>query len=84
MKRLNYSIFQNDLQIAAFRNNRLVIGKGNEYDLRINADANLLAVICMVLTLNTEEDDDHRETVTIDFGKIGPEEKRFDESWQSN
>ena len=83
-KGLNYSIFQNDHQIAAFRKNRLVIGKGNEYDLRINADANLLAVICMVLTLNTQEDDNHRETVTIDFGKIGLEEKPFDESWQPN
>ena len=83
-KGLNYSIFHNDLQIAAFRKNRIVIGKGNEYDVRVDRDANLPVVICMVLVLNTEEDDDEHETVTVDFGNIGPEEIPFDESWQPN
>ncbi len=81
-KGLNYSVFQNGVQIAAFTKNRFVVGRGNEYDVRINANADVLVVICMVLTLNTEEDDDDHETVTVDLGNIGPEERPFDRSWE--
>ncbi len=81
-KGLRYSIFQDDQQIAAFTKNRLVIGKGNEYDVQMNQDADLVIVVCIVLTINTSEDDDDRSSVTFDFGNIGPEERPFDESWE--
>lgn len=81
-KALNYSIFQNDIQIAAFRRNRVVVGHGNEYGLRINADANLLVIVCMVLALNTAEDSDNDTSVTINLGNIGPEGRPFDSSWE--
>jgi hypothetical protein len=80
-KGLNYSVFQNDVQIAAFTKNRIVVGKGNQYDLRINRDANGIVVICMVLALNTSENSDDT-TVTYDFGNVGPEAKPFDNSWE--
>jgi len=77
-----WSIFQNDLQIAAFTKNSITIGKGNEYDLRMNSNADVLVVICLTLTLNTSENDDDNATVTIDLGNIGPEDRPFDESWE--
>jgi hypothetical protein len=61
-KGLNYSVFQNDVQIAAFTKNRIVVGKGNQYDLRINRDANGIVVICMVLALNTSENSDEHDS----------------------
>jgi hypothetical protein len=37
-KGLNYSAFQNDVQIAAFTKNRIVVGKGNQYDVPIKPE----------------------------------------------
>lgn len=81
-KGLNYSIFKGDRQIAAFTKNRVVLGKGNEYDVRMDSDADLIVVLCMVLTINTAEHDNDDSTVTIDFGSIGPQERPFDTEWE--
>jgi len=81
-KGLRYSVFQSDCQIAAFTKNRIVIGKGNRYDVSLNDDADLLVLMCIVLAINTSENDDDDTTVTIDIGSIGPEEKPFDSRWQ--
>lgn len=82
-KGVRYSIFQGVRQIAAFSTNKLIIGSGRTYDLRVDADANLPLVISMVLCLNTEDGDDRENnTVTYDFGHLGPEDRRFDENWR--
>ena len=80
-KGLSYSIFRHDRQIAAVTKNRVVIGGGNEYEILIDQDANVLAVICMVLTINTSENEDN-ETVTYDFGNVGPEGRPVDRTWE--
>ncbi len=81
-KGLRYSVFQSDRQIAAFTKNRIVIGKGNRYDVSLNDDADFVVLMCIVLAINTSENDDDDTTVTIDVGSIGPEEKPFDSRWQ--
>lgn len=83
-KRLNYSIFQGDHQIAAFSKNSLKIGKGDRYDIRMNGDANVPLVICLALTVDNSENEDNGASVTYDFGNIGPEDRPFDESWEPN
>lgn len=79
---VNYSIFQGERQIAALTKNRLVVGKGNRYDVRVDRGANLPLIVCMILTLNTAENDDDTETVTFDVGNIGPQERPFDQNWE--
>jgi hypothetical protein len=82
-KGVRYSIFQNDKQIAAFSRNRFIIGNGREFDLRVNSGVNLPLIISMVLCLNTEDDDDEtNSTFTYDFGQLGPEDRKFDETWR--
>jgi len=81
-KGLRYSIFHNDRQIAAFVKNRVVFGSGNQYKIRIDSDADSIVILCLVLTINSAEYDDDDSSVTIDFGNVGPEGKKFDESWQ--
>jgi hypothetical protein len=84
-KGVRYSIFQNDDQIATFSRNRLIIGNGRNFDLRVNSDVNLPLIISMVLCQNTEDgDDETNDTVTYDFGQLGPEDRRFDEAWRPN
>jgi hypothetical protein len=84
-KGLRYSIFQGDTQIAAFSGNSLIIGDGRNFDLRVDADANLPLIISMVLCLNTQDGDDRTGNgVTFDFGRLGPQDRRFDEAWRPN
>src|SRR5579872_950318 len=80
---LRFSIFRDEAQIAAFAKNRVVLGNGNRYEIHMSRDADVLVVVSMILALNTsDDDDDNKNTVTIDFGNIGPEDRKFDESWQ--
>jgi uncharacterized protein YxjI len=81
---VRYSIFQDNTQVAAITRNRMVIGAGHEYDIRMNRDADVLVIVCMILALNTNasDDDNNNSTITYDFGKIGPEDRAFDENWQ--
>jgi uncharacterized protein YxjI len=81
-KGCNYSIFQNDSQVAAFTKNRVKIGKGDQYEIRVNDDTNVILVICLVLTIDAEEYEDDNASVTFDLGSIGPEDRPFDKSWQ--
>ena len=81
-KGLRYSVFRDDRQIAAFTKNRIVIGKGNRYEILLDDDADVVLIACMALAICTSEDDDNDATANIDVGSIGPEEKPFDEGWQ--
>jgi len=81
-KGLNYSIFQNNSQIAAFTKNRVKIGNGDRYEIRLNADADLVVVICLALIVDASENQDDTASVTFDFGNIGPEDRPFDRSWE--
>ena len=78
---LKYSIFRDDRQIAAIERNRVVVGNGNEYSIQMDFDANPTVVVCMMLTVNSS-DDKNDNSVTIDFGNIGPQERQFDSSWR--
>lgn len=80
-KGLNFSIFQNGQQIAAFSKNRVKIGKGDCYEILMNDDANMLVVICMVLIIDAAEFENDNASVTYDVGEIGPEDRPFDKSW---
>ena len=77
----NYSIFKDDRQIAAFSKNLVVFGKGNQYDVRLDHDADLILILCMVLTINSSENDDEDSTVTVDLGNL-TQDHPFDESWE--
>jgi len=78
---LRYSIFLANQQIAAFTKNRIVWGKGNRYEIRMNSNADLLVLLCIALTINSAESDKNDTSVTIDLGNIGPQDRPFDESW---
>jgi uncharacterized protein YxjI len=81
-KGLQYSIFRNDRQVAAFKKNRVVFLKGNRYELSMDHDADQVLILCLVLTLSSSEQDDSEDaTFTINFGNL-LEERPFDSSWQ--
>jgi hypothetical protein len=80
---LRCSIFCGDRQVAAFDKNTVVFGGGNKYDIRMDSDANLMVIVCMVLTINTKDyDDDKQNLLSVDFGNFGHEARAFDEDWE--
>ena len=84
-KGLNYSIFLNDSQIAAFSRNRVKFGRTDRYEIRMNDDGDLVPVICMALITDCGEIDDDGTSagmMTIDMGNLCPEERPFDSRWQ--
>jgi hypothetical protein len=60
------------------------VGTGHAYEIRMNADADFLVMACMILALNTAKEDssDEQSRFTYEFGNFGPEDRRFDESWE--
>jgi hypothetical protein len=85
-KGLNYSIFESGQQIAAFAGNRVTVGKGGKFVVRMNGDSSLLRrllFVCIVLAVDTaERHNDGESSVTINAGSVGPEERPFNSSWQ--
>lgn len=83
-KGLDYSIFQNNTQVAAFSKNSVTVGAADHYDLRLNDDANLIVILCMVLAIDVAEHEDGSSTLTYDAGNVGAEERPFDSDWVPN
>lgn len=82
-KGLRCSVFRDERQIAAFTKNRIVYGKGNQYAVLMDSDADPLLVACMVLSISMAEDNsEDQNTVTFNVGNLGPEARPFDASWQ--
>jgi uncharacterized protein YxjI len=81
-KGLNFSVFQNETQIAAFRRNRLKIGASDRYEILVNDDANILVVVCMALAIDDSDRNEDTFLLRYDFGYIGTEERKFDRSWE--
>ena len=79
---VKFSVFKGDTQIAAVTKNRIAIGSGNEYQVRINSDADPLIVTAMVLAFNSSKEDDKKGAVSVDVGYMGLEAKPFNSSWQ--
>ena len=79
---VKFSVFKGDTQIAAITKNRIAIGSGNEYQVRINSDADPLIVTAMVLAFNSSKEDDKKGAVSVDVGYMGLEAKPFNSSWQ--
>jgi len=79
---VKFSVFKGDTQIAAVTKNRIAIGSGNEYQVRINSDADPLIVTAMVLAFNSSKEDDKKGAISVDVGYMGLEAKHFDTNWQ--
>jgi hypothetical protein len=80
---MNRSIFNGERQIAAYTKNRLSFGKGHTYEVRMDADADLTLIVCMVVALSVSDDnEDDRGLVSVDIGNIGLQGRAFDEAWE--
>jgi len=79
---VNFSVYKGDTQVAAITKNRLTIGSGNEYQVKISSDADPLVVTAMVLAFNSSKEDDKKGAINVDIGYMGMEAKPWDSNWQ--
>jgi uncharacterized protein YxjI len=78
-----YSVYKNNLQVAWWDKEMVSWFEGDNYRIIADEDSNyeLIMGFCLMLD-NRYSDNDNGTTVTIDFGSIGPEAKKFDEKWR--
>ena len=75
---LDYSIFQGHAQICGVSKSNVTMGAGDRYDLRLNDDVHVVAILCMVLAIDVTESEGSNSSLTYDMGNVGSEEMPFD------
>lgn len=78
-----YSVFRNDSQIAYWDGDTDSLVSGDKYIILADRDADveLLIAFCLVLD-NNESANIDGNIMTIDFGNLGMQARKFDETWQ--
>ncbi len=76
------SIFKNNIQIAWFDKEAVSWYDGDNYKMILNQDCykELIIAFCLIID-NYRHRNDDGATLTYDFGNIGGEMKKFDNSW---
>lgn len=78
-----YSVYKNDKQVAWWNKQSVTWFEGDNYKIiaDYNSDYELIMAFCLIID-NHSRNDNNVRTVTIDFGHIGPQVKKFDPTWQ--
>ncbi|MGX5817198.1 hypothetical protein ACWKWU_03330 [Chitinophaga lutea] len=78
-----YSVFKNDRQIAWWDKNAVSLGEGDCYTILADNDCDfeLLISFCLIID-HIYFDDKDGNMLSIDLGNIGPQVRKFDETWQ--
>lgn len=78
-----YSIYKNDKQVAWWNKKAVTWFAGDNYKIIADKDCDVNLIISFCLIVDNFSSDDHDgNTVTYDFGNIGFQVKKFDDSWQ--
>lgn len=78
-----YSIFKNDTQVAWWDKKAVTWFAGDNYKIIADRDSDIDLIISFCLIIDNCRSNNHEgNTVTIDFGNLGFQQKKFDESWQ--
>ncbi|HLL43399.1 MAG TPA: hypothetical protein VK369_09685 [Segetibacter sp.] len=78
-----YSVFKNDEQVAWWNKQKVTWFEGDNYKIiaENNSDYELIIAFCLIID-NYSSNDKGNNTITIDFGHIGPQARPFDSTWQ--
>jgi hypothetical protein len=78
-----FSVFKNEQQIAAFAHQAVTMFNGNVIDIRADDNVDIGLLVSIVLCIEAPQDQNNgQQGVSFDIGKIGPEERPLDPSWQ--
>jgi hypothetical protein len=74
---LDDSIFPGEAQIAAGPKSSVIIGSAGKYQLRVTDDANLVAILCMVLAIAVTDGRGRQFNPHLPWDNVGPQERTF-------
>lgn len=78
-----HSVYKNDVQIAWWDKEMVSWFEGDNYKIVADDDSNHELIIGFCLMLDSQfSNNKNGNTVTIDFGNIGPQAKEFDYAWR--
>jgi uncharacterized protein YxjI len=78
-----YSIYKNGTQIAWWDKKAVTWFAGDNYKIIADKDCDIDLIISFCLIIDNFSSEKHDgKTVTYDFGKIGFQAKKFDNTWQ--
>ena len=78
-----YSVYKNDVQVAWWDKEMVSWFEGDNYRIVADDDCNYELVIGFCLIIDSQySNDDDGNTVTVDFGNVGPQAKEFDHLWR--
>jgi len=80
-----YSVYKNNTQVAWWDKKAVTWFNGDNYTIiaNNNCDYNLIISFCLIVD-NYKSNDSEKSTLNIDVGRIGPQAKKFDPSWEPN
>jgi len=78
-----YSIYKNNKQIAWWDKNKVRWFNGDNYQIiaDFDVDRELLISFCLILD-NDRSQNRSENAVTVDYGNIGPQAKKFNPDWR--
>ena len=76
------SIYKNGLQIGACQKNAVTIFAGDNYELILDHDTEVELLISFILILDNMTSKNRGNIITLDFGLIFKEFKKFDTNWK--
>jgi uncharacterized protein YxjI len=78
-----YSIYKNNNQVGWWDKSAVSWFNGDNYCIIADSDADIPLLISFCLIIDSQKSNDKdMQTVTYDFGNIGPQAKQFDASWK--
>jgi uncharacterized protein YxjI len=78
-----YSVYKNDRQVAWWGKNKVALFEGDNYKIIAEGDKGYELIIAFCLIIDNQfNNPGGNNSITIDLGHIGPEERKFDETWQ--
>jgi uncharacterized protein YxjI len=78
-----YSVYKNDRQVAWWDKKAVTWFNGDNYKIIADKDCDKLWIISFCLTVdNYASNDKEKKTVNFNIGRIGPQVRKFDPSWQ--
>jgi uncharacterized protein YxjI len=78
-----YSVYKNNVQIAYWDKKAITWFNGDNYKIIADKDSDyeLIISFCLIID-NFFSNNNDNNTMTVDFGNIGPQTKKFDPAWQ--
>jgi hypothetical protein len=75
------SIYCNDRQIAWWDKKAVTWFNGDNYTIVADKNCNKNLVIAFCLIIDNFKSEGDKKTINIDFGRLGPQGKKFDKYW---